>query len=254
MDFPDHPFNGIFEKLKRADENIINLKAEIDTFIKTGKYPTIPHPDDETWQEAVDYHRSKPIPKRFSVLAGEIVHHLRSILDHIIWHFSDEGARAKPHNIEFPFFEKKPSDEKELTRYNRKIKGITNPRVRDLIEKLQPYNIGADDVDDFLLIVHDMDRFDKHRELTIVISTAYVTVPPDRPELIKKLKLYKNKKLPAMELIEVSRAIKDQGEVTPSISFRQFGKRPGQPIIPGLVKLFSEVRTVVELFGTFVKI
>jgi hypothetical protein len=253
MESPDHPFNGIFEKLKRADENILILKAEIDAFTKAGDYPVLPHPDHEMWQEAVDYHKNKLIPKRFSVLAGEIVHHLRSSLDHIVWHFSNETARVKAQNtIEFPFFKKKPSG-RALDRYDGKIQGITDPGVRDLIEKLQPYNVGADDPDDFLLIVHDMDRFDKHRELVIVHPTAYVTVPPDRPDLIRKFELYKQKKLPVTELMEISRALKNYGEVSPSISFRQFGKRESQPVIAGLGKLFIEVRTVVDLFARFIK-
>jgi hypothetical protein len=253
MESPDHPFNGIFEKLKRADENIVNLKSEIDAFIHGGKYPVIPHPDDKMWEEAVDYHRSKPIPKRFSVLAGEIVHHLRSSLDHIIWHFSSDDARKKPSGLEFPMFEAEPLDENEIRNYERKIKGITSPDVRKLIRDLQPYNAGADVADDLLLIVHNMDRFDKHRELAIVISTAFVTVPPDRPDLIRKIELYQQGKLPIVEQMEVSRALKNQGNVTPSVSFRQFGKRDSQPIIPSLVKLFNEVGTVVDLFGRFIK-
>jgi len=111
MESPDHLFNGIFEKLKRADENIVNLKVEIDAFISSGEYPVIPHPNSEMWQKAVDYHRNKLVPKRFSVLAGEIVHHLRSSLDHIVWHFSSDDARKKPNGLEFPMFEAEPLEE-----------------------------------------------------------------------------------------------------------------------------------------------
>jgi len=253
MESPDHLFNGIFEKLKRADENIVNLKVEIDAFISSGEYPVIPHPNSEVWQKAVDYHRNKLVPKRFSVLAGEIVHHLRSSLDHIVWHFSSDDARKKPNGLEFPMFEAEPLEENEIKNYNRKIKGITSPDVRKLIKDLQPYSAGADVADDPLLIIHNMDRFDKHRELAIVISTAFVTVPPDRPDLIQKFELYKQGKLHGVELIEASRALKNQGEVTPSVSFRQFGKRDSQPVIPGLAKLFNEVGTVVDLFGGFIK-
>src|ERR1700679_1551898 len=106
---PKHPFAGIAEKLKRADQNIFSFHTEINLFLKSGNYPIIPHPNDERWQEAVDYHRNKSIPVRFAVLAGEIVHHLRSSLDHIVWHFSSDEARLKGQNvIEFPVFESKP--------------------------------------------------------------------------------------------------------------------------------------------------
>jgi hypothetical protein len=161
----DHPFAGIATKLERADENIINLHNEIVRFFKGSKYPVIPKPNEQGWQEAVDYHRDLQIPKRFSVLAGEIIHHLRSSLDHIVWHFSSAEARRDHDNaLEFPIYRNLPS-KKELPGYQRKVQGISNSRVLTLIKDLQPYNRVPDVSDDPLLIVHDMDRFDKHREL-----------------------------------------------------------------------------------------
>src|ERR1700691_3819144 len=89
----NHPFAGIAEKLKRANQNIINLNAEAVGFFEKSKYPVIPDTNSEHWQDAVDYHKQLPIPKRFSVLTGEVVHHLRSCLDHIVWIFSHATAR-----------------------------------------------------------------------------------------------------------------------------------------------------------------
>jgi hypothetical protein len=56
--------------------------------------------------EALEYHRNRPVPLRFSVLAGEVIHQLRSILDRIVWQFSDR--RYWEFNgkwIEFPILE-----------------------------------------------------------------------------------------------------------------------------------------------------
>jgi hypothetical protein len=250
---PDHPFAGIAEKLKRADQNIANLKTEIDAFIDSGKYPVLPHPDEQMWQEAVSYHRDKRIPVRFGVLAGEIVHHLRSTLDHIIWHFSDfpsEEAWRKAENvIEFPVFAE-PLTKDDLKRYNRKIQGITNTQVLTWIREMQPYNAGANVADDPLLIVHNMDRFDKHRELVIVDPSAFINIPPTMPELARKLTLYADGKLPASEHVSASRALKEHTKVTPQVSFREFGKRKTQPVIPGLMELFDEINTMVAIFAT----
>jgi hypothetical protein len=41
------------------------------------------------------------VPPRFSVLAGEIVHHLRSCFDHVTWNFS-VGATPEHKRIDFP--------------------------------------------------------------------------------------------------------------------------------------------------------
>jgi hypothetical protein len=251
FDDANHPFAGIAEKLKRANQNIVNLDAEIREFIEKGEYPVVPHPDDEKWQEAVNYHRSKPIPLRFSVLAGEVVHHLRSSLDHIVWHFSTEEARRKAQNvIEFPVFEFEPLDEKQLERYERKIQGITNTRVRNLIQELQPYKAGKDIANDPILIVHNMDRFDKHRELVIVRSSVLIQLPATESEIARKFALYTEGKLPTSEYASVSRALKQHGTVTPNIAFNQFGDRKSQPVVLGLAQLFDEISIIVEIFAT----
>ena len=138
----NHPFAGIAEKLQRSEQNILDLHSEIDLFITNGQYPVIPHPEDKTFQEATEYHKTKMIPLRFGVLAGEVVHHLRSCLDHIVWHFSDDASRAKPRSIEFPIFEVKPSNKKEIETYERKVKGISNANVLRMIEESQPYRAG----------------------------------------------------------------------------------------------------------------
>ena len=206
-DDPNHPFAGITEKLKRADENIVNLKSEIDVFIQSGKYPVVPHANDKVFHEAVSYHRDRKIPLRFSVLVGEAVHHLRSCLDHIVWHFSDSSARAKPGSIEFPIFEIQPSDKKEIERYARKIKGITNANVLRLIEEMQPYNVGADVANHLLLIIHNMDRWDKHRELVIVDSGVSLAIPTHMVDLQRMASLYAQGELPPFQQIELAQGV-----------------------------------------------
>lgn len=249
-DDPDHAFVGIAEKLKRADQNVISLQSEITGFIESGMYPVIPHPNDRIWQEAVSYHRNKRIPLRFSVLAGEVIHHLRSCLDHIVWHFSSTEARLKHSGaIEFPIFEAKPLLKKETERYERKVQGISNTNVLQRIKEMQPYSAGTDVTDNFLLIIHNMDRFDKHRELVIVDTSAEITFPSTREDLWEKAKLYSQGKLPEAEHLAFSRALKEQAKVAPGVAFRQFGKWPAYPVIKGLAELFAEVERVVGVFA-----
>lgn len=136
---PSPSFDGVEEKLKRTDENIVNLHNEITAFFDGCKYPVVPNPDSKDWQEAVNYHRALKIPKRFSVLSGEVVHHLRSCLDHIVWHFSSaEARRDHASALEFPIYAE-PLTKDSARGYERKIQGITSVRVRELISQLQPY-------------------------------------------------------------------------------------------------------------------
>jgi hypothetical protein len=247
IDDPAHPFAGIAEKLKRANENIINLEAEIAFFIKNGEYPIVPKPNTEGWKEALAYHRDKPIPPRFSVLSGEIVHHLRSCLDHVVWHFSDSASRAKPGGMEFPVFTAKPIEKKELEFYARKVKGITNPKVLALIEKMQPY-AAVEVKNSVLLVIHNMDRFDKHQELVIVHSNINVAFPPNRIDLERKAELYVQGKLPESEQAELGHALYDYPG-TADIGFAEFGEFRPYNLIKGLSLMWSAVRNAVDFFA-----
>src|ERR1039458_2529148 len=191
-DDPTHPFAGILEKLKRTYENIGNLNSEITSFFEGGEYPILPDTNSQEWQKAVDYHRTLGIPRRYGVLSGEIVHHLRSCFDHVAWHFSSIQYRTDHETaIEFPVLRKKPTTQNEEARYERKVNGIVNANVRSLIDRMQPYNRGSDPEDDPLCIVHDMDRFDKHRELAIVASCANAAFPTmPIPEVMAALTKY----------------------------------------------------------------
>jgi hypothetical protein len=132
----ENGFAGIEEKLKRANENIRNLDAEIAGFFQECRYPVVPENNNELLLDAIKYHQQLVIPPRFSVLVGEIIHHLRSCLDHVVWIFSCEEYRvSKFRKIEFSIFEKRPVDKMSRSLYEGKIKGITNPQVLSLIEQ-----------------------------------------------------------------------------------------------------------------------
>lgn len=250
---PDDPFAGILVKLQRADENIDNLGREIRRFFQECKYPVMPNDDDKRWQDAVDYHRSLAIPKRFSVLVGEIVHHWRSCLDHIVWNFSDPTYRSTHETrIQFPILIEQPSAN-EIKRLERQIGGIADPSdARGLILELQPYKLGADAIDSPLSIVHNMDRADKHRELVIVQAIGNLVLPPDTPpNVVAAATVYgqgKDELLSKAERNAVYRALHEHGKFFPEVAFAEFGKRKGQFVIPSLRKLSGHIEKLVAVF------
>jgi len=233
-------FDGIEQKLKRADENIRNLNREIKRFFKKGKYPILPHKNKQVLLQAIAYHRERRIPLRLSVLVGEIVHHLRSCLDHVVWLFSSEAYRRTGYwKIEFPVFETRPVDKDRIARYEGKVKGISNLTVLRLIEGLQPYNrLGTDSP---LLILHNMDIIDKHRELVLCFSSGRLEISKGvlNPYLARH---------PDISAADLAVKLKDYGKVVPQISFRNFGGREVQPVVPGLYELLSFVKEQVRIF------
>lgn len=245
---PD-PVRGAHEKLKRANENIVNLQREIAVFLEEGEHRVIPnHP--QVVEETVKSHLDRAIPDRFSVLIGEIVHHLRSCLDHIAWELSSATKRSdNPRGIEFPIYISKPSHKGEIKRYERKVEGISQ-RGRVLIERVQPYQRDPNFVltgprSDPLWIVHEMNTIDKHREL--VLTTATFDIPLTGMEDILVM-LYREANVPENDIVGLGRAFDPNSIITAQLAFRDFGGRNCCPVIPGISKLARHVERVLLMF------
>jgi hypothetical protein len=221
-------------------------------FFKKSRYPTIPHKNEKVFQEAVDYHSKRGVPLRFKILTGEIIHHLRSILDHIAWQLSSATARGTPAiavQIEFPVFAKRPITKKEKSRYGRKVQGISSSRALKLIEQLQPYNRlpGKNPLDDPIWIIHDLDRIDKHRELMLVFLALRLDLPSWF--MFQATMLNQKAKLAGEPPPTTGKAVQMYGKASPHISFRQSGKGEKEPIIPALTHLANVTGDVIRRFA-----
>ncbi len=238
-------FDGIDEKLKRANENIRNLESEITGFFQECPYPVLPENDKELLLKGIEYHKNLVIPPRFSVLAGEIIHHLRSCFDHLVWHFSTALDRVEHvRQIEFPIFEKRPVDKKSIFRYEGKIKAITNTTVCNLIERLQPYN-STDPTDSPIAIIHNFDVSDKHRELVLFSPIGVRQLPI---EMQTTFEAYQRNH-PELTFVDLAIKFKGHGQLVPQISFRDFGRREIQPVVPGLIDLFNYAVNTIKAFS-----
>ena len=108
-----------------------------------------------------------------------------------------------------------------------------------LIDDLQPYH-AANPLDHPLCIVHDMGRFDKHRELAIV---GYVFGLHGSPYLSHYIRPDSGPIPPP-----IAREIEKNMKLTPSIAFVKFGRRENQRVIPALEELETFIRGVVSKF------
>jgi hypothetical protein len=234
-------FTGIAEKLKRAEENIFNLYAEMERFFQECDYPIIPENNRELELKAIEYHKNLVIPPRFSVLAGEVIHHLRSCFDHVVWHFS-VGPVKNPRQIEFPIFSQ-PLDKRGRERFEGKIEGITDSKARSLIERLQPYN-ATDPTNDLLWLIHDFDIMDKHKELILCVGTGGVVLPRTMQSVIESYQ----RAHPDFDSAQVARHFKSYGPSQPFVSFRNFGGRGIKSVSEGLIELFNYTISVVNEF------
>lgn len=237
-------FPGIVEKLERADESIHNLESEVSRFFQECEYPIMPKFQDKEHAKALEYYKTLIIPPRFSVLSGEIVHHLRSCLDHIIWELSDDTTRNSKDGryLEFPILETRPAPENKFTRYYRKIQGVQHVGALQLIEKFQPYHRVTPSIDP-LWIVHQMDIADKHRELVLTQSSGFMQGPWD---LMMQVRGHLTTGKPISNATK--REFDEHAQVTPQVSFKDFSGGIVQPIVPKLAELTSYVIVIVSEF------
>jgi hypothetical protein len=176
------------------------------------------------------------------VLAGEIIHHLRSSFDHVVWHFST-GIAQNNMPVEFPIFSEEPVKKNDLSRFEGKIQRITNPKVIGLIKGIQPYN-ATDPTNDPLWIIHDFDIRDKHRQLVICDGTASRVFPIEMKSVIDSYQ----KEHPELDTAQIAHHFKGHGAARPSVSFRNFGRREVESVIPGLTELFNHTVEVIRQF------
>ena len=244
----DDPFAGIAEKLNRSHENINNLETEIARFFKESKYPILCNDEGELLPEAIEYHSHLSIPPRISVLAGEIIHHLRSCLDHIIWHFSsDEYRRDSLRWIEFPILKSPPSPTYVFTQYERKVKGISDGRVLGLIKQLQPYN-RSDHRSPLLLAIHQLDIVDKHRVLVIVSPIGAMEYPL---EAMRKYWMDLSES-PLGDAADLIAKFDVKGKPVPQVAFSDFAGRESEPVIQALTRMHNVTLDIVKEFSKFV--
>ena len=133
-----------------------------------------------------------------------------------------------------------PTGKDILARYERKIEGVSDPDAKAFINALQPYN-GPDPFGHPLSIIHQMDRFDKHRELVIVSPVVIRRHGPRAFGAIMEHEKTKSKR----SFAKLQRAMKVNSKTFPEIVFREFGNRKAQPVLMGLQELGDFVRAVI---------
>lgn len=161
--------DGCKAKVARAKELIENLDREISTILNNGKYQIVGGHEFERRRYVFRLH-GDPLPLRISVLAGEIIHHLRSTLDYLVWAAANKDSLSteKIKRITFPVCQSPDKFKKAVK--DGALSGIPI-EFQNFIESLQPYH-SADSKNSIIQILHDLDIVDKHRLLVVVTHAA----------------------------------------------------------------------------------
>lgn len=104
-----------------------------------------------------------PLPLRLSVLLGELLHNLRSGLDHVAWQLVLANGGTPNKKTSFPVLVKRKNAPLQI------VGGIST-QAAALAGDLQPYNnaSGAPE-EDPLHVLSTLNNIDKHREFNIAV-------------------------------------------------------------------------------------
>jgi hypothetical protein len=124
-------FSGPFAKVDRADEHLRELHQLLDAHMRRPDLivGTIGY-DPDTYRYYPRY-RVQGVPHKALVVAGDVIHNLRSALDHVIWQLVLANGGTPTRQTDFPI---------HLKRKPVRIVGGVSPTTQRLVEAVQPFN------------------------------------------------------------------------------------------------------------------
>ena len=152
---------GPLKKIERANEHIENLSIKVNSFLGLCGYKVRRdfEGDPPSFVVTVEEVNFPPVPNQFSIIAGEVVYHLRSALDHVIFELIRANRREPSGENMWPVL----SQERESI-LKTKIKGVSTTAFK-LIESHQPYNLGTSYKEHPIWRLNKLHNWDKHNFL-----------------------------------------------------------------------------------------
>jgi hypothetical protein len=165
---------GISYKLRRAHEQLETLDVEIKRFLEADPktWRVVSHDDPDTRDRIYGIEVIEAPPAiRWGVLTSEIVHHLRTGLDHLAYALclAHAPGKAPPRGTEFPiFWNEDRFDDVKPGGGRYKIRGMSW-EMQSAIRDLQPSQRGDAAQSQSLWLLQEMSNIDKHRYLNLTV-------------------------------------------------------------------------------------
>lgn len=177
----DHVLIDSYFKTERAKRHLEELKTAIADFLADD--PVAVSIEEDTEKQERRYRAVFKQPHVWTYLvAGDVFQCLRTALDQAVWWFASK-CHADPTWTQFPIFaEDNAQTRQTLAKYT---KGVPDKAVA-VIESFQPYNrrAGTPLLDNLLWQLHEINRIDKHRRISVRATAARIDTcfsPPITP-------------------------------------------------------------------------
>jgi hypothetical protein len=171
--------DGCREKIKRAEEHREVLDREVAAWLEAHPIPFRAEYDPQTGSHIARITAvPQPVPTlRWGVIIGDVIHNLRSALDHLAWELAHWGGRtpSDPEGVKFPIADTLATfGSGAAARATKQM----DPAHVAKVESLQPYHAqsGPDRYTGTyihpLAFVRDLSNADKHRLPTPILAVS----------------------------------------------------------------------------------
>lgn len=176
---------GPIAKLDRAKTHFQALNKSIGAFKRSKTHDFVVTKFDPNTGEKVVQLKILKEPKNpeWGLLLGDMVHNLRSALDHLVWQLVILNGEKPRRQNQFPIigteneYWKVPKNRSESVR-DRMLLGVSEPH-RTFIDLVQPFNARSDPSGTALAVLSWISNADKHR----VVHAGFVLTEEPSPEL-----------------------------------------------------------------------
>lgn len=172
--FLSHPLEGALTKLRRADFHLADLVRQVTAFVDAKPYGIKVVSEPTPGRFEIRSSVTAQIPLELSTVAGDAIHNLRSVLDHLIWELSllnyqsQHSLVTRPDRaVQFPIYAEVPSE----TLFRRRVKSLPAAAI-EIVRALQPYvATPANPKTSPLWLLNDLDVWDKHKRIPLALAT-----------------------------------------------------------------------------------
>jgi hypothetical protein len=170
----------ILSKIQRAKKHIEELISALEAFWDSEPNSVRFEDEPTTGRRTYYLDRVTDVPLEIPVIIGDVLHNLRSALDHLAYQLPVIPSQTGPRWTQFPIVE---SAAKYMASDVRRKVQVFRPDVVKTLDVVKPYKGG----NELLWRLHSLNTIDKHRLLltACITNTARTMTPTEREELDK---------------------------------------------------------------------
>lgn len=238
-------------KIDRAKHHLRDLEVVRDGFIKSNPY-RIERETDQTGYNVYRVFDIQTPPVEIGLIAGDVIHNLRSALDHLAYQLVYANGVIHSKQTAFPVWD---SAAEYKAQRARRVKGMAQGAI-DAIDAIEPYQGGKGAG---LWVIHYLDIADKHHALLtplINVTEASFTIPGFWERGYKGVGgvSFPNfgKPLKDGDVVATREATMDNDmNITLDVAFTEPDVIEGRPVIKTLKRLVDVVEDCLPSFGPF---